>query len=559
MIAAFHSRLTLLASAIVFFIACQDKPKNTDSNQNEATVSETSENSTSATIDSDGDSSRCFNFKSAAFTIKQYNFKGELNETVNVVTSNFGNVMRQDRTRHVTSFRDETKNNTTYKNGEVYKFLTNKGEQYANTTVPDALFYMEAPSPPSVLDWGRRYCHLERSLSGNNAFHHTQQEYLGVLCDVFTNEKVQKEVWYYKGLKMKNIYVNSQGYEMKELVTKFQEGVNLDDEVLYPPDDPEDIVPLEDDTEKDPCKFPDLSGIWVCEGKGHFELRQTNEEIDGDCISYIEGKYIKYNCTDDLWTLSQNAESYVRGKIVNGEYKLEIFPQKGKENIGYSRIMTELSGTVEFGAESLDPKMLFGLAQVAPVQSVVTDPHNGEKVIQMEWAGAPIDLKKNKCEFKKSSIYALQEPGKPPCNKCKKQDLDDGLSFNDNTFIVSDADELIDSKEASNPLYAVGSGVSHGSEFTDFHFNADFMNSLTNLVPRYNVRIKKVVRNGRYIDVFWEVCDWKTGKKIKGQKTHHMTDLTEEQLNLPDDSHVIQKEYRKAGILLYRFEISKIR
>jgi hypothetical protein len=358
---------------------------------------------------------------------------------------------------------------------------------------------------------------------------------------------------------MKETYVSDMGFQRKELVTSFSEGIPIQEEIITPPYKPEDNEPLEDDATDDPCEFPDLSGVWVCEGKGHFELRQTNEEIDGDCVSFIEGKFIRYNCTEDLWAMSQKDISYVRGKIVNGQYTIEIFPQKNKSDIGKSRTQTVLSGTVSVGAESFNPSMQFGLSEANKGQSTVVDPHSGQPVIQMQWhAPPPITMEKNKCEFKKTSKYNVQEAGSYPCKKCKKQELEDGLAFSDERFALSDEKLYVEDKDASNPLYAVGSGVAQeGGPTREVKFTSDLMNDQVNLVPRYNVRMTKVERDGKFIDVFYEICDWKTGKKIKASKTYHITGLTEQELNLPNDSPTIQKEFRKAGAFVYNNGVLK--
>ncbi|MDT0557758.1 hypothetical protein RM697_03820 [Ichthyenterobacterium sp. W332] len=307
----------------------------------------------------------------------------------------------------------------------------------------------------------------------------------------------------------------------------------------------------EDESEENPCEFTDLSGVWKCEGRGHFELRQTNMEVDGDCVSYIEGRFIRGNCTGDLWAMSHKTINYVRGKIVNGKYKLEIFPHENKENIYGSRQRSLLSGTIEVGAESFNPSIKFGLNHVEKEKTVITDPHNGEEVVVMQWEYPPINITKNKCEFKKSSKKLAQNPNVLKCNQCEKQNLEKGLTFDNGRFTNTDERLMVEDKDAQNPRYAVGSGTAEAAG-RDLWYTSDLMNGKVNTVPRYNLKITKVERDGRYIDVFYEICDWKTGKITKKSKSHIIKELTESQLNnLPDDDLIMQGEYRKAGFLVY--------
>jgi|GEM_PF-5872896 len=544
------TRYLLVFFLVIFMYGCNnDKKKENDSNGNafeDVQVPSSSLNKNDT----------CFGFETAKFTIKQYNYKGELNETLHVITSNFGNRIRQDKTKHVTSERENASFTTYWKLGGRYKFITDKGDQYVNTANPDALFIEESDTPPYPVVWAARYCRLDQNMVEQTGYTYARKEYLGVICDVYTNKEAKKELWFYEGLRMKYIWTSSNGYENRELVTSFTVDNPIEEEQITPPEKPEENKPLEDDTTDDPCQFPDLSGIWACEGKGYFELRQTNQEIDGDCISFLEGKFVRYNCTEDLWAMSQKNVNYVRGKIVNGKYTIEIFPNK-KDNIAATRLRTTLSGTLGIGAKTINPLMQYGVNNVSLGNRI--DPHSGKSQPFLDWKSPPpITLNNSKCDFKKTSQYALQEAGSFPCIKCKKQELEEGLSFDDSRYTMTDSKLYKEVGDALNPLYTVSSGlIREGSPKHSFFYTADLMNDLINKVPRYNIRITKVERDGRYIDVFYEICDWKTGTKKKLRKIYHIDGLSEEELNLPDDDSIIQREYGKAGALVFTSGVLK--
>lgn len=544
------TRYLLVFSFFILMYGCDnDKKKKNDTNEN---VFKEVEVATSSLNKND----KCFGFETAKFTIKQYNYKGELNETLHVITSNFGNRIRQDKTKHVTSERDNATFTTYWKLGDRYKFITNKGDQYVNTANPDALFIEESDTPPYPVIWAARYCRLDQNMVEQTGYTYARKEYLGVICDVYTNKEAKKEVWFYEGLRMKYIWTSSSGYENRELVTSFTVDNPVEEEEIAPPERPEDNEPLEDDVpDEKECVFPDLSGYWECEGKGYLHLRQiSNQEINGDCVSFLEGEFERYNCTEDLWAMSQAKKNYVRGKIVNGNYKIEIFPTKDKSIFSGSRTRTILTGKVGIGATNFNPSMAFGLNIY---QGSPKDPHSGEQTPTFGWKSPPpVRLKNTTCDFKKTSKYNLPLSGSFPCKKCKKQELEDGLSFDENNFAITDEKLYVEIKDAANPLYAVGSGIAQeAGPLREHSFTSDLMNDLTNKVPRFNLHITNVERDGKFITISYEICDWKTGKKTKLSQTYVITGLNEQELNLPDDSTTIQKEYRKAGAYIYNNEI----
>ncbi|NND63567.1 MAG: hypothetical protein HKN48_10305 [Flavobacteriaceae bacterium] len=313
--------------------------------------------------------------------------------------------------------------------------------------------------------------------------------------------------------------------------------------------------------EDKPCEFPDLSGIWVCKDKGYLRLTQTNEEFGDDCVSFLEGEFVRNSCVNDLWSLSQDARSYVRGKIVNGEYTLEIFSSKSNNDIGISRTRTLLKGTISKDDAAINPSMQYGLSLVDPEKPIILDPHSEEETTNVIWqAPPPIAVTKNKCSFKKMEVSPLQGTFNTSCQKCKKKKLESGLTFGSNLFTMTHQKSLIENQEASTLSYAVSSGVAReGGPKSPLVYTGDIINDRANSVPMYNINITKVTRTGsKYISIDYEICNWETGEKYTFYYTYIAEDLTEEQLLLPDEDSVIQLAMREAGKKLYHERFKKL-